>query len=319
MELINHTSYPSMMFRSAVENDSLIASAILRVTYDIREDKVVPSPNQEWLLYKAPWESEYGPMEADQIFRLGGVDILVFGKARPKNGLPARNMDVSIKIENKLSYSVRVFGNRFWEKNIFGMTISEPEPFSEMPLTLYNAYGGKADWDGLKLPYGNNPFGKGYYWEREDAIHKPLPNVEDPKDLVSKWNHRPDPVGIASCPMNELRMRGNVTHNEKGMLKNVDARFFNTAFPSMIVPELVAGEEIRIEGMLATGPFFFKIPRHELKVRLRIGEKENERTLKADQIGLIPDKMQAFITYRFPFRYKLQTLQVRKCEIIEIN
>ena len=319
MELVNHTNYPAMMFRSAVENDFMICSVIVRVTYDVTDGGVFPSKNQEWLLYKKTWESDYGPIESDHIFRLGGTDILIFGKARTLHEVPARKMTVKIQVDNKLSYSVLVYGNRVWEKSILGMSISEPEPFTEMPMTLYNAYGGKADWDGLKLPYGNNPYGKGYYWEKTDAINNPLPNLENPKELVNKWNHRPDPVGIASCPMSELRMRGNMEYDEKGLLKKMHARLFNTAFPPMIISQIEPGDEVRVDGMLSTGPFIFRIPGHALKLKIKLGEKEMERILKADQVGIIPDKKQAFITYRFPFRYKFQALQIRKCELIEIN
>jgi len=79
------------------------------------------------------------------------------------------------------------------------------------------------------------------------------------------------------------------------------------------------GDEIRLDGMLSTGPFKFKVPGHVLKLQIKLGEKESERILKPDQIGIVPDKNQAFITYRFPFRYKFQALQIRKCELSEIN
>src|SRR5687767_991336 len=204
MELINHTNYPAMLFRSIVEKDYLITSVIVRVTYDIKDDKVLPSPTQDWLLHNGPWESEYGPMESDRIFRMGGVDILAFGKARAKNKTAVKEMEVKVKLENKLSHSIIVFGNRFWEKNIFGIRIGDPDPFTEMPLTLYNAFGGKAEWDGLPIPYANNIYGKGFYWEKEEAINRPLPNIENPKNLIYEWNHRPDPVGFVTCPMNEL-------------------------------------------------------------------------------------------------------------------
>jgi hypothetical protein len=197
------------------------------------------------------------------------------------------------------------------------MSISEPQPFTEMPMTLYHAYGGKADWDGVKLPYGNNPYGKGYYWEKADAIHNPLPNLENPNEQVNKWNHRPDPVGIASCPMSELRMRGNLEYDENGRLKKIDARFFNTAFPPLIISQVDVGDEIRLDGMLSAGPFKFKVPGHIIKLQVKLGEKESERIMKADQIGIIPDKNQVFITYRFPFRYKFTALQIRKCELFE--
>jgi hypothetical protein len=45
--------------------------------------------------------------------------------------------------------------------------MTPPKAFKEMPLSLFNAYGGKAEWDGLEMPYGTNAYGKGYYWSKE--------------------------------------------------------------------------------------------------------------------------------------------------------
>lgn len=315
MELINHTNYPTMLFRSIIDNDHLITSVIARVTFDIKDGKAITSPNQEWLLYNEPWESEYGPIQGDRIFRMGGIDLLVYGKARSHT--PVKNMEVKIQLEKRFSHSLTVFGNRFWEKNVLGMHISDPEPFTEMPLTLYNAYGGYAEWDGMKLPYGNNTYGKGFYWEREEAVNKQLPNIEDPKNLIYKWDHRPDPVGFVSCPMNELRMRRSVDYTDTYRIKKIGAHFFNTAFPEMVIDGINAGEKISISGMTTEDGFVLEIPSQSLCIKIIIGNKVKERELKIDQVGIVPDKRQAFITYRFPFRYKFEPLQIRRCELFE--
>ncbi len=319
MELINHTDYPAMLFKTALLKNDMAASVIVRVTYDINSGKAVPSKTQSWMLYNSNWENEYGPMEGDNIFKLGGVDILIFGSARTPGAQQLRRMEVKITVEGKLSQKLFVFGNRFWENGFLGMTMSVPQPFTEIPMTLFNAYGGKADWDGIKLPYGNNPFGKGYYWERNEAINNILPNIEDPINLIKKWDDRPDPVGITSCPMNELRVRGNVEYNSMHQLKKINARFFNTAFPKMIVTELLPGEKITIDGMTSQGNFVFEIPKHYISVKVKLGEKVKVRPLVLDQVGIIVDKHQAFITYRFPFRYIMEPMQIRTCEIFEIE
>ncbi len=319
MDLINNTPYPAMMFRTGLENDRLAVSAIIRVTYDIKSGKAIPSLNQEWTLHNESWESEFGPMEHDNLYRLGGVDILVFGNAIAPRKTPVTKMEVKVNIKGKLDYKLFVIGNRIWEKNIFGMSISQPDRFIEMPLTLYNAYGGKAEWDGLQIPYGNNPYGKGFYHSKEDSYNKPLPNIEHPLNMVQKWDHRPDPVGIVCCPMNELRMRKNVDFDENYDIKNVNPRFYNSAFPDMIVPEMLPGEKILIEGMTDNKMFTFEVPKHVLSVRITLGERIADRRLIPDQIGIVPAKQQAFITYRFPFNYSFLAFQKRNCEISESN
>jgi uncharacterized protein YjbI with pentapeptide repeats len=70
------------------------------------------------------------------------------------------------------SKTLRVTGRRVYEPGlVFGGSISEPKPFSAMPLDWANAYGGTG--------YALNPGGRGF------DSHE-LPNVEDPADPVTK-------------------------------------------------------------------------------------------------------------------------------------
>jgi hypothetical protein len=84
----------------------------------------------------------------------------------------------------------------------------------------------------------------------------------------------------------------------------------------MVAGEINPGDKIQIDGVSADGQWVFEVPHHKLKTRIQLGEKVIERPLAIDQVGLIPDKQQAFITYRYPFRYKFTPMQKRVCEII---
>lgn len=317
MELINHTPYPAMMFRNALEDDMMAAAALMRVTYDLEGDHANPSPIQPWILHTSPWETPYGPMESDMVFRRGGVDLMVLGKAYAPKGSATRQMEVRIRAGEKFFHTLLVIGDRVWEKNIGGLSISDSMPFTEMPLSLYKAYGGTTDWDGLAFPYGNNPFGKGFYWEKENAVGQALPNIENPKHRIQKWDDRPDPVGFVACPMNELRMRKNVEYTEDGQITKLHPRFFNAAFPDMVADAISPGMRISIEGMSQSGIFEFDIPAHHLKLQIRMGDKLTVNQMHIDQICIIPDDRQLYITYRFPFRYQLRAMEKRTCEISE--
>lgn len=304
------------MFRTALEKDRFAAAVIVRVTYDIKAGKAIPTNQQTWPLSVEPRETEYGPIESDLIYRKGGVDILILGKAIASEGKALKQMEVSVHLKNQIHNKMLVFGDRYWKKNLFGISISEPEPFTEIPLSLYNAFGGKAEWDELEIPYGNNPYGKGYYWKKNDAIGKPLPNIEDPNNLIQKWNDRPDPVGIVNCPMNGLRMTGNVEH-ENGKIKSINPKFYNTAFPKMIADKVKPGDQIEIHGLSKNGIYTFIIPEHHLLINLKLGDQLIERELEIDQICIFTEEYQAFITYRFPFRYVFSPMQKRECAILE--
>lgn len=320
MDLINHTPYSAGLFRMLIEENCFASAIIVRVTYDYDRENEIASPSlqQTWPVKMEPWECEFGPMQNDAVFYRGGTDLFVFATAHAPQGKPAAKINVTVSIKNKLSHTIAVFGNRIWEKSFMGIAKSEPEPFTEMPLSLFNSFGGYSSWDGLKIPFGNNVYGKGFYWEKESAIGKPLPNIENPQSLINNWNERPDPVGICMCPMSELHMRGNIDLDENGLVNVIRPRFFNAAFPEMIIDNLNSGEKITISGVTLSGTYSFKIPIHKLQIKLSLGDMLIEEFLKIDQVGIVVDKNQAFITYRFPFKYIFREKQKRKCEIVEI-
>jgi hypothetical protein len=319
MELTNHTTFPAQLFRTIIKDDVIAASLMARVSFDCEGNEVKVSKNQDWPVSNKPWISVYGPMCDDNIFMRGGVDIFVFGNAKTPGGIPAKQMEVKVFINNSMINSLLVFGNRIWKNDIIGYSIQGPELFTEMPLTLENSYGGYDEWDGLKVPFPNNAYGKGFIWKKENTIGKALPNLEDPKNLIRKWNDQPDPVGLCHCPMSELKARGNIEKNSKGLITNILPKFYNAAFPSMIVDTVKPGDIIKVEGLTHNGTYEFRIPSFELGAKIEIGESKDEKLLMIDQVGIIPEKQQAFISYRFPFRYKIRPMETRICELININ
>ena len=318
MELTNHTPYPAQLFRTIVDaNDNIIAAAIMaRVSFDCSETDAIVSPNQEWPVSKKPWDSPYGPMADDNIFMRGGIDLFIFGSAKAPAGKPTTQMTVRAFVNNRLINAIEVFGNRTWDVGFFGTSIQRPEPFTEMPLTLNNAYGGHDEWDGLNIPFPNNAFGKGFIWEKQNIHGKPLPNLEDPTNLIRNWNDQPDPVGFSSIPMCELKARGNIEKNKYGVITSILPKFYNAAFPSMIIDKIKPGDVIKIEGVTANGSYEFKVPSLKVSAKIEMGDVVDEKPMLIDQVGIIPDKKQAFISYRFPFRYKITPMEKRSCEII---
>ena len=316
MELINNTPYPALMFKTGLENDKFAMSVAVRITYDIAEDgNAIVSQNQDWKLSRQIWQSEYGTMESDDVFRRGGVDIFILGSAKAPNTVPVHSMEVLVKHNNKTINKVVVFGDRFWTKSFLGMEISTPKPFTEMPVTLANAYGGEADWDGVKIPFGNNPQGKGYHYAKEDYVGKALPNVEDPNRLIRKYTDQPDPVGVACLPqLCEIHMRNNVFFDKEGQIEKLDPKFFNTAFPSMIVDKIKDGDSITVTGM-SHKPLLLKVPTQKISMKTTLGEKEIVNEMYVEQIAIITDRNQAFITYRCPVNFTLIPMEIRTCTI----
>lgn len=316
MEFINHTPYPSLMFRTNLDGDLFACSVCTKVTYDITDEGIFLSDTQKWDVYKEITPTDNGFLDSDNVFKKGGTDILLFGKAKSPDGMPVRQMDVAVSINGILFHTVRVFGNRFWEKSLLGLAISTPELFTEMPLTLENAYGGKANWDGLEMPFGYNQFGKGYYWQKDDCINNPLPNIEDPANLIRNWSDQPEPAGVTCLPMSALRVKHFIKYDQEGKINRFDARFYNAAFPGMIAPAIAAGDEITVSGM-SSKLFRFKIPDHKINMSVQVGENRKQWNMYIEQVGIDVEKKEAFIAYRNPITYNFRPHEKRICEIFE--
>lgn len=317
MEFINNTSFHTLIHRASLNEDLIAMAVMCKVTYDILEDGTAKiSEQQDWELHQTFWESEYGPMDTDDVYTKGGIDIMVFGSAKAPKGKTVSESDVIININDNILHKIKVFGNRTWKSFFGSLSSSAPEPFTEIPLTLNNAFGGTANWDGIEIPYPANPYGKGYYHKKEEAIGKELPNIEHYDNRITKWNSWQEPAGVASFPIMPLKAKYNlVLHDDKKTIKEVDAKFFNSAFPNLIVDKIEIGDTITIKGVTENNAFTFKIPKTDLEVDIVLGEKDIIRKMVIDQIGIVPDKGQVFLTYRFPFRYKVNALEKRSTTI----
>ena len=97
-----------------------------------------------------------------------------------------------------VSRRLRVFGNRRWMREGDEWVISRPEPFARMPLVWELAFGGHvpAGAGGVPEVEARNPVGRGLVGADEgDIAGRPLPNIEDPEQLIASPADRPAPAG----------------------------------------------------------------------------------------------------------------------------
>jgi hypothetical protein len=321
MELENHTPFHAFLFRGCIDEDRLFGSLVTRLTYDLRGDRLALADEQSWPVSPGPWMGPYGPMEGDELFYRGGVDMFVFGSARAAEGKPAASVDVMVQAGTDFSTTVRVFGHRHWEKQGDRLVITPPQPFDAMPLTIENAYGGKDEWDELSIPFPSNPQGKGYAISAEGVAGKELPNVEDPDHLIQSWEDQPEPVGVCPCPPScGPRFIDRVVFDEEtGAMRELKPTFYNHAFPRMIAPFLKPGDVIRVTGVRAGRPVEFKLPNPAVDVRVTVGKHGDQSLPPIDQIGIDVERDQVFLTYRYSFRYVMVPLERRSCELLRSN
>jgi len=160
--------------------------------------------------------------------------------------------EVSLKT-GPIDKTLYVFGNRFWKKTV-GMvgTISDPEPFEEMEISYENAFGG--------AEYKKNPLGKGFgsIVSTTGAKIHPLPNIENPDELIGSPKDRPDPAGFGPIDLSwPQRMEKVGTYDEKwleelfpGLAADMDPTYFNVAPEDQWIDGFFNGDEsFEIRGM----------------------------------------------------------------------
>lgn len=114
----------------------------------------------------------------DQSFPRPTGEVILRARCYTPNGRPLPACPVSFQV-GALKKALHVFGDRRWNSQAGIYTgVSNPVPFTEMDISWENAFGGP----GSSL----NPRGKGMakLTDPSGRPYLPLPNVEDPADLV---------------------------------------------------------------------------------------------------------------------------------------
>jgi len=319
MELQNQTRYPARLFRTVIDDDRIAAAVIVRITYDVIDEVLTESARQPWIVSGAPWLGPAGSMESDDVFYRDGVDVFLFGHATSPNLEQVRRMNLSLQC-NGFKRQLVIHGDRRWHRHADRLVATLPEMFTKIPLAMEYAYGGTSYYDGLAIPYPDNPAGRGFYLSAELAAEQLLPNIEEPDQLIQSWEARPVPAGCGCCPLHfGPRLAAGFEVAPDGGLKKIKPRLFNSAFPKMIAShaDIKAGADFVIEGVSSVRPFRFRLPGSAPKVHLKIGDTDWLRSLTFDQVGIRADENQVFITYRFPFRYSVVPHQSRSCVLLD--
>jgi hypothetical protein len=255
--------------------------------------------------FSAPkYESDFAPFKPR-------CDVLLNGSAYAPRGRPATRVKVSMHV-GACAKSFNVVGNRNWMKLWFLTIPGAPQPFTVMPISYDNAFGG-AD---LTHPdpkkhrtFLKNHVGKGFHYNlRKETIDgKPLPNTEELRCSVTnpRRDYRPmafGPVGRAWQP--RPKFAGTYDRN---WLDNVfpflpsdfDDRYYQAAPEDQQIDYLRGGEEVMLINLTPQGRTTFKIPTIAVPVTfyLKNGEEQEMRAAN-DTIIIEPDLGRFILVWR---------------------
>ena len=207
-------------------------SVLTKRTYAWAQGRVVPADEQQPLAFDT--QEDKRDEKRSGVITQGcdiwpiklASDVVVTGKAHSRAGQPTTSMVVGVSVGGRVK-RIQVMGPRYIEYVGQGrLRFSYPEPFTQVDLSWWNAYGGI---DPFVLPrglddtpvvagrlvpelfpgaYPRNPVGKGYVIldnpELLDGLM--LPQLEDPRQLLTpetllvgdakQWWRRPQPAGF---------------------------------------------------------------------------------------------------------------------------
>ncbi len=204
------------------------------------------------------------------------TDVLLSGRAIAPHG-DTRIADVGLMV-GPVRRVIRVFGDRRWERALGGWRISEPQPWSRMPIRWELAFGGVAPSRAGSVPEHEprNPVGRGFVASGCDPVEGlALPNLEDPQALIKSPEDRPVPVCLAPIAPTWMPRRTFAgTYDQAWMTgrapylpTDFDPRYFQVAPPELIAPGFLGGgEPVRLMGFTLGDPLSFELPQCGLEV-----------------------------------------------------
>jgi len=250
------------------------------------------------------------------------TDIVMVGNAMSQEGQPVNQLDVNLSV-GQVNKTVRVFGDRVWHEG----KITAPKSFNTMPLIYEKAYGGKYfQNEQLHSIEEKNPVGCGYAGKRtvNEMNGLPLPNLEDPQNLINQFSDQPQPACFAfSAAGWQPRRAFAGTYDEAWETQRApylpldfDSRFLNMAHENLIYPGyLKGGEEVAITNMHAAGNLQFNLPHIKLASQVKLQDTVENPQFKLETLLLEPNQLQLSMVWRAALQCDKKLLKINEASI----
>jgi hypothetical protein len=241
------------------------------------------------------YESDYAPFKPR-------CDVILNGSAYAPGGLPAERVTVSLSV-GKLRKQFDVVGNRMWNPGVFGAEATGPEPFTMMPISYDNAFGGV---DNLSLDaskheaFLSNPVGRGFFpnSKPEKIIGKLLPNTEELGNPIKSpaGSYRPmayGPIGRGWQP--RPKYAGTYDQN---WIDNVfpflpadfENLYYQCAPEDQQTEHLRGGEELSVVNLTPEGDLSFRLPTMQVPITFYFRNyQQKEVAAVCDTLVIEPD------------------------------
>ena len=241
--------------------------------------------------------------EIDYAPRKPRCDVLLNGSAHAPGGRPAERVRVSLRV-GSLTKAFDVVGNRVWQQGLLSTSPSKPEPFTVMPISYNNAFGGvdKTDDQPPKEHwYPLNHAGVGYHPERspKQLEGKRVPNTEEPGHPITnpKGKYRPIAYGaIARVWQPRIALAGTydkkwLDHKFPFLPDDFQEAYYQAAPADQQTDFPQGGEEVELVNLTPGGRMAFVLP--TMPVPFEFFRRSGERiamTGPVDTVFFEPDQ-----------------------------
>jgi hypothetical protein len=279
MDIINDTPLAAATMLWEDLQGKPLLTVILKGTFRMTHGTPAVFAEEPLPIFKADIPSGDDPaaparFETDLVPFKPRADVVLVGKAYAPGGQPrATPLDVSLRV-GSLEKTLRVFGDRTWSlpsKLSITPTISQAKPFVTMDLVYERAFGGI---DKVSSMYcDENLAGTGFIGKKTSGAiqDRPLPNIEDPQNLIGSWDSRPKPAGFGFYGrgwMPRLKLVGtphpdpvDPEERRRGIAADFSYDFFNAAHPELQVKGYLKGDEpVELKNVSRDSVTEFRLP-----------------------------------------------------------
>lgn len=246
--------------------------------------------------------------DSDLLINKPATDIIVRGHAYSDPAFQRRQCSASLHV-GSATKTLRVFGDRKWDRGFLGPRISSPEKFERMPIVYERAFGGSdrhSDHDSSYDWEMRNPIGAGFATSAERIIGKDAPNIEYINALITSWDQRPAPAGFGPIAPNwtpRLEWAGTydaLWERERMPLSPVDFDYrFHQCAPidQQWQGRLQGGEPIELKSLSPSGDIRFRLPTAQLKFVTDFRQRSITHEATIQTLQLEPDLSRLIITW----------------------
>jgi len=290
-----------------------LAVAAVKATFTIPEKGKSPALSDEqtdvFSMDQVEGEPGFGiRYPADLVIGKKNTDIGIHGTVYSPKNESVKKLSAAVKVDD-LYKEILVIGNRTWTKSLFrpGYTMTEPEPFVRMPLSVNRMFGGMATTKkGEKIPYEENPAGTGFVLDGNQVGGIRLPNFENPKQRIKTYRKTYAPVTLGfSLPCSAGR-RGYAGTYDESWIKNrrpippkdMDLRFFNYAQPELVADGfLTGGERVTLANLTPEGMKTFHIPFYDIRLTFNLNGVLKTKKTRLHTLVIEPDLNRFYMTW----------------------